>query len=68
MPRLNGKVERSHRIDEERFYRLVDKPDVAEDIHLCNEKLREGEDYDNYHRPHGALRGRPRMSDSSIKR
>ena len=26
-------------------------------IHLFNEKLREWEDYYNYHRPHGALGG-----------
>lgn len=40
-PRLNGKVERSHRIDAEVF----------------NDKLREWEDYYNYHRPHGGLGG-----------
>ena len=28
-----------------------------DDIHLFNEKLREWEDYYNYHRPHGALDG-----------
>ena len=56
-PHLNGKVERSHRIDDEEFYQLVDKDGVAEDIHLFNEKLREWEDYYNYHRPHGALQG-----------
>jgi len=27
------------------------------DIHLFNEKLREWEDYYNYHRPHGAPGG-----------
>ena len=30
---------------------------IADDIHLFNEKLREWEDYYNYHRPHGALDG-----------
>jgi transposase InsO family protein len=30
---------------------------VADDIHLFNEKLREWEDYYNYHRPPGALDG-----------
>ena len=29
----------------------------ADDIHLFNDKLREWEDYYNYHRPHGALDG-----------
>ena len=56
-PRLNGKVERSHRVDEEEFYQLLDKNGIAEDIHLFNDKLREWEDYYNYHRPHGALDG-----------
>ncbi len=56
-PRLNGKVERSHRIDNEEFYQLVDQDGISTDIHLFNEKLREWEDYYNYHRPHGALQG-----------
>ena len=33
------------------------KHGVTDDIHLFNEKLREWEDYYNYHRPHGALDG-----------
>jgi len=56
-PHLNGKVERSHRIDAQEFYQLLDQNGVADDIHLFNEKLREWEDYYNYHRPHGALGG-----------
>ena len=56
-PRLNGKVERSHRVDEQEFYQLLDKDGISDDIHLFNEKLREWEDYYNYHRPHGALGG-----------
>ena len=56
-PRLNGKVERSHRVDEQEFYQLLDKNGISDDIHLFNEKLREWEDYYNYHRPHGALDG-----------
>jgi transposase InsO family protein len=56
-PHLNGKVERSHRVDDQEFYQLLDKNGVADDIHLFNEKLREWEDYYNYHRPHGALGG-----------
>ena len=54
-PHLNGKVERSHRVDDQEFYQLLDKHGIADDIHLFNEKLREWEDYYNYHRPHGAL-------------
>jgi transposase InsO family protein len=56
-PRLNGKVERSHRVDDQEFYQLLDKDGISDDIQLFNEKLREWEDYYNYHRPHGALDG-----------
>ena len=56
-PHLNGKVERSHRVDEQEFYQLLDKDGIADDIHLFNDKLREWEDYYNYHRPRGALDG-----------
>jgi transposase InsO family protein len=56
-PHLNGKVERSHRVDDQEFYQLLDQGGVSDDIHLFNEKLREWEDYYNYHRPHGALEG-----------
>ncbi|WP_374207473.1 IS481 family transposase [Streptomyces sp. FB2] len=55
-PRLNGKVERSHRIDSEEFYRLLEGQ-VIDDVNLFNSKLQEWEDYYNYHRPHGALSG-----------
>jgi transposase InsO family protein len=55
-PRLNGKVERSHRIDAEEFYRLLDGI-VIDGTGILNDKLQEWEDYYNYHRPHGALGG-----------
>jgi transposase InsO family protein len=55
-PRLNGKVERSHRIDAEEFYRLLDGV-VIDDTKLFNDKLGECEDFYNYHRPHGSLDG-----------
>ena len=55
-PRLNGKVERSHRIDAEEFYALLDGL-VIDDAKIFNNKLRESEDYYNYHRPHGGLGG-----------
>ncbi|MFB9966208.1 integrase core domain-containing protein, partial [Sinosporangium siamense] len=55
-PRLNGKVERSHRIDAEEFYRMLEGV-VIDDAELFNDKLREWEDYYNYHRPHGGLGG-----------
>jgi len=55
-PRLNGKVECSHRIDAEEFYRLLDGV-VIDDTKVFNDKLQEWEDYYNYHRPHGALDG-----------
>jgi len=56
-PRLNGKVERSHRIDDQEFYQLLDKDGVSDNIILYNQKLRQWEDYYNLHRPHGALNG-----------
>ncbi len=55
-PRLNGKVERSHRIDAEEFYRLLEGV-VIDDAKVFNNKLQEWEDYYNYHRPHGGLGG-----------
>lgn len=55
-PHLNGKVERSHRIDAEELYRMLDGV-VIDDTGVFNDKLREWEDYYNYHRPHGALGG-----------
>jgi transposase InsO family protein len=56
-PHLNGKVERSHRVDDQEFYQLLDRDGITDDIHLFNQKLKEWEDYYNYHRPHGALSG-----------
>jgi transposase InsO family protein len=55
-PRLNGKVERSHRIDAEEFYQLLDGV-VIDDTQVFNDKLREWENFYNYHRPHGGLGG-----------
>jgi transposase InsO family protein len=55
-PRLNGKVERSHRIDAEEFYRLLDGA-VIDDANVFNNKLQEWEDYYHFHRPHGGLGG-----------
>jgi transposase InsO family protein len=55
-PRLNGKVERSHRIDAEEFYRLLDGV-VLDDTQLFTTKLQEWQDFYNFHRPHGGLDG-----------
>jgi transposase InsO family protein len=55
-PRLNGKVERSHRIDAEEFYRMLDGV-LIDGANVFYDKLREWEDYYNYHRPHGGLGG-----------
>ena len=52
-PQLNGKVERSHRTDQEEFYQLLTYTD---DVDL-NEKLAEWERFYNLHRPHGAFQG-----------
>ena len=59
-PRLNGKVERSHRVDDQEFCQLLDQNGISDDIHLFNEKLRDWEDYYNNHRPHGGLKGQTR--------
>jgi transposase InsO family protein len=53
-PRLNGKVERSHLIDDREFYQLLEyKGDVDLDA-----KLKICEDHYNLHRPHGAHMGK----------
>jgi transposase InsO family protein len=43
-PRPNGKVERSHRIDAEELYRLLDGV-MVDDTGLFNDKLKEWEDH-----------------------
>jgi transposase InsO family protein len=53
-PRLNGKVERSHRTDKEEFYQLMT---YTGDVDL-NEKLNEWETFYNLQRPHGAFKGK----------
>ena len=55
-PRLNGKVERSHRIDAEEFYRALNGV-VIDDSQLFHDKLQEWEDFYNFHRPHDGLDG-----------
>jgi len=55
-PRLNGKVERSHRIDAEEFYRMLDGV-VIDDTEFFNDKLQEWENFYNFNRPHGGLDG-----------
>jgi transposase InsO family protein len=53
-PQLNGKVERSHRSDQEEFYQLLTYKD---DVDL-NAKLAAWEAFYNYNRPHGAFNGK----------
>jgi transposase InsO family protein len=53
-PQLNGKVERSHRTDQEEFYHLLT---YADDVDL-NRKLQEWERFYNLDRPHGAFNGK----------
>lgn len=48
--RILKKVGRSHRIDSEEFYRLLEGQ-VIDDVNLFNVKLQEWEDYYNYDRP-----------------
>jgi transposase InsO family protein len=53
-PQLNGKVERSHRSDQQEFYQLLTyKGDVD-----LEERLDEWERFYNFHRPHGAFKGK----------
>ena len=52
-PQLNGKVERSHRTDQEEFYQLLTYTD---DVDL-NKKLKNWEEFYNFNRPHGAFEG-----------
>jgi len=56
-PRLNGKAERSHRIDEEEFYRML-KGIIIDSSKLFNEKLKEWQNFYNFQRPHASLQGR----------
>lgn len=53
-PQLNGKVERSHRTDQEEFYQLLTYTD---DVDL-NRKLEAWEKFYNFDRPHGAFAGK----------
>ena len=51
---LNGKVERSHRSDQQEFYQLLS---YKGDVDLVA-KLNEWENFYNFHRPHGAFSGK----------
>ena len=53
-PQLNGKVERSHRPDQEEFYQLLT---YVDDVDL-EKKLAEWEHFYNFGRPHGAFNGK----------
>ena len=55
-PRLNGKVERSHRTDKQEFYQLLT---YTGDVDL-KRKLEEWQNFYNYHRPQSALKGKTR--------
>ena len=53
-PRLNGKVERSHKTDQQEFYQLLE---YSGDVDL-EKKLKTWEDFYNFDRPHGAFAGK----------
>jgi len=55
-PCPNGKVERSHRIDDDEFYRMLAGV-VIDDTRLVNTKLKEWERFYNFERPQGSLNG-----------
>jgi len=52
-PKLNGKVERSHRTDEQEFYKFLEYTDDAN----LNDQLDVWEKYYNLHRPHSSHKG-----------
>ena len=56
-PRLNGKVERSHRIDEDEFYHML-KGKVINSLDDLNFKIKTWQDFYNFNRPHGGLDGK----------
>jgi len=53
-PQLNGKVERSHRTDEQEFYQLLTYTDDGD----LRARLSEWEQFYNLSRPHGAFNGK----------
>ncbi len=53
-PQLNGKVERSHRSNQEEFYQLLTYKD---DVDL-EARLKEWENFHNFSRPPGAFKGK----------
>ena len=53
-PRLNGKVERSHKTDQQEFYQLLE---YSGDVDL-GKKLKTWGNFYNFDRPHGALAGK----------
>jgi len=53
-PHLNGKVERSHKTDQQEFYQLLE---YSGDVEL-KKKLKTWENFYNFDRPHGALAGK----------
>jgi transposase InsO family protein len=52
--RLNGNVERSHRLDAEEFHRMLEGG-VIDGTEQFNDRLQEWKDFYNYNRPHGGL-------------
>ena len=58
-PQLNGKVERSHRTDQQEFYHLSYKGDVD-----LEQRLAEWEHFYNYGRPMGRSPAEPRTNCS----
>ena len=66
-PRLNGKVERPTASTTKSSTGPPRRRRI-DDAKLFNNKLREWEDYYNYHRPHGGLGGQPPTNDYAKKR
>lgn len=64
--RLDGKVERIHRIDNEEFCQLREGS-VIDDVNLFNEKLLEKENYYGYARLHGGVAGKTPNNRPELK-
>jgi hypothetical protein len=63
---LNGKVERSHRIDQEEFYRMLEVV-VIDDTELFNDRLQEWNGSTTSTGPMGASGARLRMRGSETR-
>jgi hypothetical protein len=65
---LNGKVERSHRVDDQEFYQLLDKNGISDDIRLFNNSCASGRSTTITTARIVGLAGKPRTNALSKRR